>query len=285
MNQNLALITPAKNEQNNIQATIDSVSSQTFKPNLWIIVNDNSTDNTLSILESNQTDWIKIVTKQINPNYSWLGYSKVVIAGIEFLNQLIRKEEIKKPTYLGILDADIKLEKEYFEKLIGRMDQNQNIAAMSGAISSFKRGSWRLEATQKDRPRGGARIYRYVKLIEIGGFPNTPSPDTVSDIKLNNIGYQTQVDLSSRAFQQRPTLGREGKIKGLFLSGKGKYILGYNLIHIFLIAISLSLKQSPYIISGLAYFLGYINGLVKNDPQIKDEVVSNYSRNFWDRII
>ena len=40
------LITPARNEAQYIELTINSVVSQTLRPIKWVIVNDGSTDNT-----------------------------------------------------------------------------------------------------------------------------------------------------------------------------------------------------------------------------------------------
>jgi len=40
------IITPARNEGQYLQKTIDSVAAQTVRPQKWIIVNDGSTDQT-----------------------------------------------------------------------------------------------------------------------------------------------------------------------------------------------------------------------------------------------
>jgi glycosyltransferase involved in cell wall biosynthesis len=40
------LVTPARNEERFIEATIDSMASQTVLPRAWVIVSDGSTDRT-----------------------------------------------------------------------------------------------------------------------------------------------------------------------------------------------------------------------------------------------
>src|SRR5690625_7879866 len=46
-----ALITPAKNEEDNVAHVVDAVSKQTIKPDLWVFVKDSSTDNTVKIFK------------------------------------------------------------------------------------------------------------------------------------------------------------------------------------------------------------------------------------------
>ena len=57
------IITPARNEGQNLQTTIDSVVAQTLRPRTWVIVDDGSTDNTGKLIDAaaQQHSWIKVV--------------------------------------------------------------------------------------------------------------------------------------------------------------------------------------------------------------------------------
>src|SRR6266850_2119610 len=57
------LITPARNEERFIEKTIQSVTSQTVLPSKWVIVNDGSTDSTVTIVGRYlaQHDWMELV--------------------------------------------------------------------------------------------------------------------------------------------------------------------------------------------------------------------------------
>src|SRR5438067_13581826 len=57
------IITPARNEGQYLQKTIDSVVSQTLRPEKWIIVNDGSTDQTSLLIDYAATrhSWIQAV--------------------------------------------------------------------------------------------------------------------------------------------------------------------------------------------------------------------------------
>ena len=57
------VISPARNEEKNIEYTIKSVLSQTIKPLKWIIVDDGSTDKTAEIIKryAQGNDWISLI--------------------------------------------------------------------------------------------------------------------------------------------------------------------------------------------------------------------------------
>jgi glycosyltransferase involved in cell wall biosynthesis len=59
----LALITPARNEEQFIGETIQSVIAQTQRPIKWIIVNDGSSDRTDEIVSAyvRDHDWMELV--------------------------------------------------------------------------------------------------------------------------------------------------------------------------------------------------------------------------------
>ena len=44
--KNYVVVTPCKNEEKNLLALASSITNNTIKPSLWIILNDGSTDNT-----------------------------------------------------------------------------------------------------------------------------------------------------------------------------------------------------------------------------------------------
>ncbi len=49
MKSKLAIVTPAKNEAKNIPNLVRAMAGQTRKPDLWIFINDGSTDDTARV--------------------------------------------------------------------------------------------------------------------------------------------------------------------------------------------------------------------------------------------
>jgi glycosyltransferase involved in cell wall biosynthesis len=278
------LITPVKNEEETIGSVIDSVIEQSVKPDLWIIVNDGSTDQTEKIVLEKAKDcvWIKLVSKEINKTYNWLGYSRVINEGIGFLltSTLKKLNEFK---FIGILDSDITLEKLYFEKLTNFLNNNFEYGVVSGEIYIEKKDGWRPEVVNKS-PRGGARIYAAPALNQIGGFPQTPSPDRVSDIKLQVHGFKLFKLEKAHAFQHRPSFGKQNILKAHFSHGRSRYLLDFDLFHVVFISVKYAFQRKPFILSGILFFAGFLSGYLLKIKKIKDPEIRQYSKSFYKRI-
>jgi len=62
------IISPVRDEDRNIEKTLQSVIRQTHKPLKWIIVDDGSTDGTVDIVENycQDYDWITLLRLPMN---------------------------------------------------------------------------------------------------------------------------------------------------------------------------------------------------------------------------
>lgn len=103
------LITPCKNERENLSKLIDSVIKQTVKPSLWIIVDDGSDDGSLNIEKeaAKKYPWIHVLQNE-NKSKRDLGphLASVIKKGFEYA-VLLSNEQNLDYHYLGNLDADI----------------------------------------------------------------------------------------------------------------------------------------------------------------------------------
>ena len=63
MNRQYIVVTPCRNEEKNLPNLMQSMTAQTIKPALWVIVDDGSTDRTPEIIEKakEKYDWIKSI--------------------------------------------------------------------------------------------------------------------------------------------------------------------------------------------------------------------------------
>jgi poly-beta-1,6-N-acetyl-D-glucosamine synthase len=59
-----AVVTPARNEEENIRRLGAALTAQTQPPAEWVVVDDGSTDGTLDVLSAlaSEHDWIRTVT-------------------------------------------------------------------------------------------------------------------------------------------------------------------------------------------------------------------------------
>ncbi|MFW9882573.1 MAG: glycosyltransferase, partial [Candidatus Thorarchaeota archaeon] len=226
---NYILVTPARNEEKNIEHLIESINSQSLKPKLWIIVNDNSTDSTQEIVQkcSKIHTWIKILNNNEKSEYMGINYSKVCILGFDYALNLAKQKGLNYE-YIGLLDADIELPKEYFKELIKRMNNNKQLGITSGSIYSKTKNGLITDTLRTDLPRGAARVWRKKCFIETGGYKLTRAPDSVSNIKAKLAGWKIERFLDLKAIQTRETSSGIGLWKGYLEKGEDSYILNLN---------------------------------------------------------
>src|SRR5205809_4590373 len=107
------LVTPARNEEAFIGATIRSVEAQTVRPIKWIIASDGSTDRTDEIVReyARQHSWIELLRLPERRDRHFAAKAQAFNAGYA---------RLKEQDYdiIGNLDADITFEPDYFEFLL-----------------------------------------------------------------------------------------------------------------------------------------------------------------------
>src|SRR5271155_1052031 len=116
------LITPARNEEEFIEKTLESVVDQTHLPLKWVIVNDGSTDSTTSRIEPyvSRYDWIELVNFPVRRERNFAAKVYAFNAGQERLKDV--QYEI-----IGNLDADVALDEDQFEFLLNKFREDSHL--------------------------------------------------------------------------------------------------------------------------------------------------------------
>src|SRR5450432_237516 len=96
------LITPARNEADYIELTLQSMVAQTVRPLRWVIVSDGSTDATDDLVRKYMADnpWIELLRMPERQERHFAGKAHAFNAGYE---------RLKGTEYdvIGCLDADV----------------------------------------------------------------------------------------------------------------------------------------------------------------------------------
>ncbi|WP_235045477.1 glycosyltransferase family 2 protein [Methylophaga lonarensis] len=99
MTHSYLLISPCRNESEYMRQTLDSVVNQTVPPDLWVIVDDGSTDETPEILRdyADRYPFIQVITRENRGHRSvgpgvieafYHGYDQVDVSQFEFVCKL-----------------------------------------------------------------------------------------------------------------------------------------------------------------------------------------------------
>ena len=274
------LITPVKNEIKNIDNLVKSVVNQTVVPLIWVIVDDNSSDGSKEKLEryARKYNFMKVVTYPKKEKYDVeFHYSEVVGYGLDFIIKYCNEKNVTY-NYIGLLDADITLERDYFKKLINNFEKDPKLGILSGRIYSWNGKKYVIETKKDNLPRGGARMFRKSCFQEIGGIPVTYSSDTVSNIKALMHGWKIGKIKDAIAYQSRMTSSTQGTYIGWKRRGVSSYYLYVSPMVVIYTFINLIIHRN--IKAGMGYLDGYILSFLKRKKKINDEDVIKYNRNY-----
>ena len=233
---NYDVLIPARDEENNIKKTLESINNQTIKPNSVIVVNDNSQDNTEKIATSTGVKVVNFPYQHKN----WVTSGKLGIVfsfGMNFFN--------KNNSHFVILGGDHILPENYVEQIIGNMKKD-NVDLASGIIEN--------EITIS--PRGSGRIFtkKAMNCIEWKYQPNW-GYETYALFKIQSEGMKTSVyPIITKT--QRPT-GTNYNSKKFYHMGFSYKALGYT--SFYGIGRSLTITKKFGVYNGLMFSLGFFS--------------------------
>ena len=248
------LITAAKNEELFIEKTIQSVLNQTIKPERWIIVSDGSTDQTNHIVEQYKNKYKFINLIALPPNNERNFSSKV-----NALNEALKKIETLEYDFIGNLDADITLDKSYYETVLHTFQSNPKLGITGGLILDCVGDKEYPQNISLNSVAGAIQVFRKQCFENIGYYIpfKYGGEDAYMEIMARMMGWDVQTLIDLKVHHHRLTgTGMGSLLKANFKSGKMFYTLGYlPLFH--LIRCFYRILDKPILIGSLLNIMGY----------------------------
>ncbi|NPE27879.1 glycosyl transferase [Methanococcoides sp. SA1] len=221
-------------------------------------------------------DWIKRLDTSGSKNRD-LGVhvSRVYIQGFDYAINYCSKNSISY-NYIGVLDADIILDLDYFERLMKEFESYPNLGICSGHGYYIENGTKRWSDFRDDFPTGAARLWTKESFEDTGGYIPTCSPDSVSIAKSKIAGWDTKRLKDVHCCSKRPVSGAEGLWNGYKQFAYNNYYTGYTVLHAMMKGLHLLLKKPFY--PGLAYLYSYIISYILRKERTNDVEVLEYYR-------
>lgn len=196
-----SIIIPAHNEEKYIGKTLSSLAEQTHLPTKIIVINDDSSDNTASVVQKfvNQYKFIHLINNTSSQEH--LPGSKVIRAFEKGQRLLDEEYDI-----LCKFDADLIFPKDYLEKLKNVFIKNPKIGMAGGFCYIQKQEKWVLESlTNKEHIRGALKSYRKKCFQDIGGLKASMGWDTADELLAKYHGWEVRTITSLKVKHLRPT--------------------------------------------------------------------------------
>lgn len=281
---NYILITPCKDEEFFLPHLAESIMKQTVRPVLWLIVDDNSTDNTPKLISEYKSLHNWICTIRLNEGIRDVGihFARVLKLGFETAFEICENENIDFE-FMGLADADLIFNTTYFETIISEFKNNSNLGIAGGGLREIVDGNTKYIHGVEDEPSGGNMVIRKKCYLDCGGIQLSYSCDSVLKVQARLKGWEIKRFEDYSSIITRKTSTSEGHWKGYVQRGQSAYYRNLNIFHVIAIGIRYIFK-SPYYLS-IAYLYGYFNDLLQKKPQIENEEIKKYYWNKWKKCI
>lgn len=266
MNRSLSyvLITPARNEEEFIELTIQSMIRQTYLPTKWIIVSDGSTDETDNIVKKYLPDhpWMELVrTPPERKERHFAGKVMAFNTGYEKVRHL-------NYDIIGSLDADISFDPEYFSFLLGKFTQHPELGV---AGTPFREGETQYDYrfSRKEHVSGACQLFRRKCFEEIGGYIpiKEGAIDLTAVVTSRMKGWRTETFTEKHCIHHRVMgTAKNHVFKALYISGYGDYRMGVHPLWQICRSIY-QMSRKPIIIGGSILLISYFWAFIKQAPK------------------
>lgn len=248
-----ALITPARNEAENIERLIQSMIAQLVKPVKWVIVSDGSSDGTDDIVKRHAAEhgWIELERRPERAERHFAAKVEAFNAGYA---------RLKNVDYdlVGNMDADISFDSDLFSFLTARFSENPKLG-LGGA--PFREGEVKYDYrfASVDHVSGALQLFRRECFEQIGGYVPIKGGgiDTIAVWSARARGWQTRT-FTEKFYRHHRVMGtaKHSAWWVKFKDGNKDYALGVHPLWE-LFRATFQMTKPPIIVGGLLLGLGY----------------------------
>jgi len=274
------LISPCRDEAAYLARTLDTVAGQTVPPDLWVVVDDGSRDETPAILKSYaaRLPYLRVIRREDRGRRSvGPGVIEAFYAGLEAV-------DLPRYDYLCKLDMDLDLPPRYFEILTRRMEEEPRLGTCSGKAyyAHPKTGALISEACGDETSVGMTKFYRRACFEEIGGFVRQVMWDGIDCHRCRMKGWMARSwdEPDLRFIHLRPMGSSDrGILTGRLRHGAGQYFMGTGLAYMTASAL-FRMTRPPYLVGGLAMWWGYARAWLRGAPRYEDPDFRRFLRSY-----
>jgi biofilm PGA synthesis N-glycosyltransferase PgaC len=264
-----AVITPTRNEAENLPRLAEALAAQSLRPREWLIVDNGSSDATMALAQglAQQHSWIRVTT---SPERDLKRGGPIVRAfhvGVEALRE--------RPDVVVKLDADITMEADYFERLLSAFAEDPALGMASGSAYVKDNGGWRQQYMTRTSVWGASRAYRWACLQDVLPLEERMGWDGIDEFKANVRGWTTGT-IHDLPFRHHRLEGqRDGSRRAAWeAQGSVSHYMGYRIPYLTLRALYRA-RREP---AALAMIWGFVKAAARREPRCPDADVRAYLR-------
>lgn len=272
----ISIIVPFFNEETYLEKSINSLLAQTVALSELILVDDGSTDTSLSIAKSlsKKHKAIRVISTEKKSVHQ--PGQKVIYAFERGFTALSSPWDV-----VCKFDADIIFPSNYLETMAKSFSNNDTLGMFSGVLTIEKNGIWELENISSQHVRGPVKAYSKSCFSSIGGLRPALGWDTLDELLALYHNFTIKTDDKLRVKHLRPT---GSKYRRSVAKAKGEvfHALGYGLFLGIIASVKWSQKQHGNLRDVLE---GFLAAWFKNKPKLVTIEEEKFIRKYrWSRI-
>jgi len=276
------LVTPARNEAAFIELTIKSMVAQTVRPAKWVIVSDGSTDGTDDIVMKYAVDhdWIELLRMPERRERHFAGKVFAFNAGYARMKDLGYE-------VIGLVDADISFDEEYFLFLLGKLVGDPKLGLVGTPFQESSRPAYDYRFVSIEHVSGCSQLFRRECFEDIGGYVPVKNGgiDHIAVLTARMKGWKTRT-FTEKVVQHHRKIGtaQHSRFKAGFRTGAQDYALGGH--PLWEICRTLyQMTKRPFVVGGLVLGAGYFWSMIRREERpISPEMIAFRRREQMQRL-
>ena len=260
------LITVCRNEEAFLGRLIEDVGAQTVLPHRWFIVDDGSTDQTHAVATAHAQKHPFISIERM-PAGGVRSFSSKVFA----LRHGCALAARIKYEFLGVLDADLRLKPDYFERLLRRFKEDSRLGIAGGSvldqypdrIENIRQGSEDVHVA------GGVHFLRRACFEDVGGYLpiDAGGEDTIAEVTAMMHGWRVHTFDDLQVLHLRPEgFGSANVLTRGMKWGRRFYLLGYHPLY-YVAQCVRRVGRKPILVGSFCQLLGFAIASLKGEPR------------------
>lgn len=268
-----AVVTPARNERDNLRRLADSIVAQAHRPACWVIVDDGSDDGMGVVADELAAchDWIVVVGTGEGSAELAQGRRQ----GRDLLAFRRGLSVLDRPVDVFVkVDADTSFEADYFARLLDRFALEPELGIAGGCCYELVDGEWRRIKVAGSHPRGASRAYRWALREDVFALEPELGWDGVDEVLAELRGYRT-AGFTDFGFRHHRKVGeREGRLRAGSALGRQAWYMGYRPSYLALRAVYRAREN----LASLAMVWGYAAAAAEGARQCPNPAVTRRVR-------
>lgn len=249
------IVTPARNEAQFIESTIQSVVAQTVLPLKWVIVSDGSTDRTDEIVQkyASTHEWIELVRMPERTERHFAGKVLAFNAGQARVADLPYEA-------IASLDADISFDEDYFAFLLAKLAEDPGLGLAGTPYNDVTSAVYDYHYVSVEDVSGACQLFRRACFEAIGGYIPVKGGaiDTIAVITARMKGWKTRTFLEKISQHHRKQgTAQCGPMQARFDEGAKDYAMGNHPVWE-LSRVAYQMTKRPFVLRGLALGVGFL---------------------------